>query len=140
MTTPRQHAELAARYFMDNTTNCWARNKGSNNDWSLVRAPAFNSLDFEYYVGHEPPPHIKRTITLTVNGREWELPAPLTGDAPRRFYYISESNSVQSGIKGNDYYDNLRTHIKLNGGSIYATETDAQAWADFHKWCRGGGV
>ena len=31
-------------------------------------------------------------------------------------------------------------HIKLNGGSIYATEADAQAWADFNKWCRGGGV
>ena len=61
------------------------------------------------------------------------------GDAPRRFYYISESNSVQSGIKGVDYYDHLRAHIKLNGGSIYATEADAQAWADFDKRCRGGG-
>lgn len=37
-------------------------------------------------------------------------------------------------------FDNLRAHIKLNGGSIYATEADAQAWAGFNKWCRGGGV
>ena len=61
-------------------------------------------------------------------------------DAQRRFYYISEANSVQAGSKGNDYYDNLLAHIKMNGGSVYATEADAQAWADFDKWCRGGGV
>ena len=140
MTTPRQHADLAVQYFMDNTTNCWARNEGSNNEWTLMPDPRFNVPGLEYYVGHEPPPPIKRTITLTVNGSEWELPAPLTDDAARKFYYISEANSVQAGRKGIDYYDNLRAHIQMNGGSIYATEADAQAWAGFDKWCRGGGA
>lgn len=136
MTTPRPHAELAARYMADSTLKCWVR--GSNNEWELSTNPAWYAR-LEYHVGHAPPP-AKRTFTLTVNGREWVLPEPLTDDAQRRFYYISEANSVQSGIEGNDYYDNLRTHIKMNGGSIYATEADAQAWADFDKGCRGGGV
>ena len=105
-----------------------------------MRDPAFNALDCEYYVGHEPPPPPKRTITLNVNGKEWVLPEPLTDDEPCDFYYISEANRVQAGLEGVDYYDNLRTHIKMNGGSIYATEAGAQAWADFNKWCRGGCV
>ena len=63
MTTPRPHADLAARYFADDTLKCWARNKGSNYDWLLLHAPAFKALDLEYYVGHEPPP-IKCTINL----------------------------------------------------------------------------
>ena len=139
MTTPRQHSDSAARYFSDETTTCWTRHKDSSDRWNLEHNPRFNSHELEYYVGHEPPP-IKRTITLTVNGREWVLPEPLTDDAQRRFYYISEANRVQSGSKGSDYYDNLRANIKRNGGSIYATEADAQAWAEFDKWCRGGGV
>ena len=137
MTTP--HAELAARYFADVTLKCWARDKDSNDKWDLLHSPLFIRQDVEYYVGHEPPPPIKRTITLTVNGKEWVLPEPMTDDAQRRFYYISEANSVQAGSKGNDYYDNLLAHIKMNGGSVYATEADAQAWAEFDKWCRGGG-
>ena len=68
MTTPRPHAELAARYFADDTLKCWVRNKGSNDDWSPMHAPAFNT------------------------------------------------------------------------GSLYATAADAQAWADFDLWCRGGAV
>ena len=140
MTTPRLHAELAALYFADDTLKCWARNMDSNDDWRPMDSPAFNNPGFEYYVGHEPPPPVKRTITLIVNGREWVLPEPLTDDEPCDFYYISEANSVQAGRKGNDYYDNLRTHIKMNGGSIYATEAGAQAWADFGTWCRGGGA
>ena len=63
MNTPRQHADLAVRYFMDNTTNCWARNEGSNNEWTLMPDPRFNVPGLEYHVGHEPPP-IKRTITV----------------------------------------------------------------------------
>ena len=63
MTAPRQHADLAARYFADDTLKCWVRNKGSNYDWLLLHAPTFNTLDLEYYVGHEPPPN-KRTINL----------------------------------------------------------------------------
>ena len=140
MTTPQEHAELSARYFADNTLKCWTRFKRGNKEWALMEEPVFDSSDLEYYVGHEPPPPVKRTITLTVNGREWVLPEPMTDDAQRRFYYISEANSVQAGSKGNDYYDNLLAHIKMNGGSVYATEADAQAWADFNKWCRGGGV
>ena len=62
MTTPRQHADLAVRYFMDNTTNCWARNEGSNNEWTLMPDPRFNVPGLEYYVGHEPPPPDKHTI------------------------------------------------------------------------------
>ena len=140
MTTPRQNADPAVRYFMDNTLKCWARRRGRNDDWSLMRDPAFNTLDCEYYVGHEPPPPIKRTITLTVNGREWVFPEPIQGDEPCDYWYISEANSIQSGRKGNDYYDNLRALIKQNGGSVYATEAECQAWANFDKWCRGGGV
>ena len=139
MTAPRPHAEPAARYFSDDTMKCWARFKKDGGDWFLLKEPSFSSSILEYHVGHEPPPPAKRTITLTVNGREWVLPEPMTDDAPRRFYYISESNSVQPGLKGVAYYEHLRTHIKLNGGGIYATEADAQAWADFDKWCRGGG-
>ena len=62
MTTPRQHADPAVRYFMDNTTNCWARNEGSNSEWTLMPDPRFNALGLEYYVGHEPPPPDKHTI------------------------------------------------------------------------------
>ena len=62
MTTPRQHAELAARYFTDNTTKCWARFKNGDTDWALMEAPSFDSSSLEYYVGHEPPPPDKHTI------------------------------------------------------------------------------
>ena len=140
MTTPREHADPAVRYFMDNTTNCWARNAGSNNEWTLILDPRFNEPGLEYYVGREPPPPIKRTVTLTVNGREWVLPEPIQGDKPCDYCYVSEANRVESGRKGNDYYDKLRALIKQNGGSIYATAADARAWADFNKWCRGGGA
>ena len=139
MTTPRQNADPAARYFMDNTTKCWVRKENSNADWWLLHDPTFNLPGLEYYVGHEPPP-VKRTITLTVNGREWVLPEPIQGDEPCNFYYISEANSIQSGRKNNDYYDNLRASIKQNGGSVYATEAECQAWAEFDKWCRVGGA
>ena len=64
MTTPRKHAETATRYFMDNTTNCWARNEGSNNEWTLMPDPRFNVPGLEYYVGHESPPPDKHTINL----------------------------------------------------------------------------
>ena len=140
MTTPQPHAELAARYFADVTLKCWARDKDSNDKWDLLHSPLFIRQDVEYYVGHEPPPPIKRTITLTVNGREWVLPEPLTGDEPCNYWYISEANSIQSGRKDNDYYDNLRALIKQNGGSVYATKDDCRAWAEFDKCCRGGGV
>ena len=64
MTAPRKHADPAVRYFLDNTTNCWARNEGSNNEWTLMPDPRFNVPGLEYHVGHEPPPPVKRTINL----------------------------------------------------------------------------
>ena len=140
MTTPREHADAAIRYFSDSTLKCWARDMGSDKDWTQLSAPNFYSNTLEYYVGHEPPPPDKRTITLTVNGREWELPEPLTDDAPRNFYYVSETNDAQVGFKGVDCDDNLLADIRMNGGGVYATKADAQAWADFNKWCLGGGV
>ena len=62
MTTPRENADLAVRYFMDNTLTCWARRKNKKEDWTLVRDPHFNVPSLEYYVGHEPPPPDKHTI------------------------------------------------------------------------------
>lgn len=109
----------------------------------VVSAGEHQGAYVAYFYGREVDRRaIKRTITitLTVNGREWVLPEPMAHDAQRRFYYISEANSAQAGFKDGVYYDNLRAHIKMNGGSIYATEADAQAWAEFDKWCRGGGV
>ncbi len=79
MTTPRPHYDSAARYFADDTMKCWAREKNSSRNWCLLRDHTFRSSDLEYYVGHEPPPPDKRTITLTVNGGVWVLPEPLRG-------------------------------------------------------------
>ena len=141
MTTPQQHAEIAARLErLETTIQAVCQYNGGYN--SLEVQEAFYDVVHELQdlgIDTKPPP-IKRTITLTVNGREWVLPEPIQGDEPRNYWYISEANSIQSGRKGNDYYDDLRYRIKMNGGSIYATEADAQAWADFDKWCRGGGV
>lgn len=138
MTTPRPHADLAVRYFMDNTTNCWARNKGSNYDWLLLHAPTFNALDLEYYVGHKPPPPPKRTITLTVNGREWVLPEPLS-EMPRHdqlVFYISDDGTVRA-CRWNNWVVLPKLYKEQR---LHDTEADAQAWAGFDKWCRGGGV
>ena len=63
MITRRPPAELAARYFADDTLKCWVRNKYSNDNWIPNHSPSFNALGLEYYVGHEPPP-IKRTTAL----------------------------------------------------------------------------
>ena len=137
MTTPRENAEIAARYFADGTLKCWARSMRSNDDWSLLNTPAFNVPGLEYYVGHEPPP-IKRTITLTVNGREWVLPEPLKGPfhAGSNYYTVSAAGRPSLRVWENTDADKLR-QSKLR---MHATEADAQAWADFDKWCRGGGV
>ena len=141
MTTPRENAELAARLDrLETTIQAVCQYNGGYN--SLEVQEAFYDVVHELQdlgIDTKPPP-IKRTITLTVNGREWVLPEPIQGDEPCNYWYMSEANSIQSGRKDNDYYDNLRRSIKMNGGSIYATEADAQAWADFDKWCRGGGA
>ena len=138
MTTPRPHAELAARYFSDDTLKCWVRNKDSNHYWFRLHAPTFNALDREYYVGHKPPPPPKRTITLTVNGREWVLPEPLKGPfhAGRTYYVMGEDGCPSLRVWEHTDVDKLcQSKLRMND-----TEADCQAWAYFDKWCRGGGV
>ena len=138
MTTPRPHSEIAARYFADDTLKCWVRSKGSNDDWNLLGNPTFNSSYLEYYVGHEPPPPIKRTITLTVNGREWVLPEPLKGPfhAGRAYYVAGEDGRPSLRVWEHTDVDKLcQSKLRMND-----TEAECQAWADFDKWCRGGGA
>lgn len=139
MTTPRKHTDLATRYCADDTLKCWVRTEGSNNDWVPLIAPTFTGCGIEYYIGHEPPlPDNKRTITLTVNGREWVLPEPLR-DTPRHsqlVFYISDDGTVRS-CRWNNWAVLPTLHEEQR---LHDTEADAQAWADFDKWCRGGGV
>lgn len=85
----------------------------------------------------DPPPP-KPTITLTVNGREWVLPEPLS-ETPKHdqlVFYISDDGTVRSCRWNN--WAVLPTLYKEQ--RLHDTEADAQAWAEFDKWCRGGGV
>ncbi len=135
MTTLRPHAELAARYMADSTLKCWYKYP-LNPEWKIIKIPAWIP-GFEYHVGHEPP-KVKRTITLTVNGREWVLPEPLK-DAPKHdqlVFYISDDGTVRSCRWNN--WARLPTLYKER--RLHDTKSDAQAWAEFDKWCRGGGV
>ena len=135
--TPRQHSDSAARYFADATLKCWVRDKGSDEVWVRLHYPNFGASDLEYYVGHEPPPP-KRTITLNVNGKEWVLPEPLS-ETPKHdqlVFYISDDGTVRS-CRWNNWVV-LPTLYKER--RLHDTEADAQAWAEFDKWCRGGGV
>ena len=137
MTTPRPHADSAAQYFADDTTKCWARFKNGDTDWALMEAPSFDSSTLEYHVGHEPPPP-KRYIGLTVNGRMWVLPEPLKA-APKHdqlVFYISDDGTVRS-CRWNNWVV-LPTLYKER--RLHDTEAEAQAWAEFDKCCRGGGV
>ena len=137
MTTPRENAEAAARYFADDTLECWSRTEGSNNVWYRTCSPTFNVPGLEYYVGHEPPP-IKRTITLTVNGREWVLPEPLrVKPAHDEAVWIL---SIESWPITWGWYDCKAQNAALAAGQLYATKDDCLAWAEFDKCCRGGGV
>lgn len=135
MTNPRPHAELAARYYADNTLKCWVRTCPSV-EWELSESPVWRP-GLEYHVDHEPPP-VKRTITLTVNGREWVLPEPLrkTPDDGTTYWSVGWTGLPWEGIWADDH----REIRALEQGNLYATEADAQAWAEFDKWCRGGGV
>ena len=138
MTTPRPHAELAALYFADDTLKCWARCAGTNSNWVSIPDPTFSESDLEYYVGHEPPATPKRTITLTVNGREWVLPEPLKGPfhAGRTYCVVSAAGRPSLRIWEHTDADKLRqSKLRMND-----PEAEAQAWADFDEWCRGGGV
>ena len=137
MTTPRENAEAAARYFADDTLECWSRTEGSNNVWYRTCSPTFNVPGLEYYVGHEPPP-IKRTITLTVNGREWVLPEPLR--VKPAYGEAAWILSIESRPTTWSWYDCEAQNAALAAGQLYATKDDCQAWADFDVWCRGGGV
>lgn len=112
-------------------------NKGSNDNWIPGYAPSFNTFGLEYYVGHEPPP-IKRTTTLTVNGRGWVLPEPLKGPfhEGRTYYTVSAAGRPSLRVWENTDADKLR-QSKLR---MHATEAECQAWADFDKWCREGGI
>ena len=88
-------------------------------------------------VGHEPPP-IKRTITLTVNGREWVLPEPLrVKPAHDEAVWIL---SIESWPITWGWYDCKAQNAALAAGQLYATKDDCLAWAEFDKWCRRGGV
>lgn len=130
MTTPRPHAELAARYYADDTLKCWYR-RNPNREWTITSHPAWDA-DGEYHVGHEPP-SIKRTITLVVNGREWVLPEPLK-EAPLTptHWEVNYGKAVECG-----WYGRSLNLYMLQRHLLYATEADAQAWAEFDKWCRG---
>lgn len=55
MTTPRPHAELAARYYADDTMKCWVRDTTSTDSWQRIDDPFFNGRNLEYYVGHDEP-------------------------------------------------------------------------------------
>jgi len=131
MTTPRPHAELAVRYMADSSLNCYVLNQSGN--WHLDLRPTWRSEDI-YYVGHEPPP-IKRTITLTVNGKKWVLPEPLK-EAPLTptHWEVNYGKAVECGWYGHSLnLDMLQRRL------LYATKEDAQQWAEFDRWCRGGG-
>ena len=121
MTTARKHAELAARL---RNIECSLLDKDEN---ATLREAA-DLLD---------PPPIKRTITLTVNGREWVLPEPLS-ETPKHdqlVFYISDDGTVRA-CRWNNWVV-LPTLYKEQ--RLHDTEADAQAWAEFDKWCRGGG-
>jgi len=131
MTTPRPHAELAARYYADASLECWYR-RNPNREWTITSHPVWDA-DGEYHVGHEPP-SIKRTITLVVNGREWVLPEPLREHPSEGATYWSVDWMVLPwwGTWANDH----REIRALEQGILYATKSDAQAWSEFDKWCR----
>lgn len=134
MTKPRPHAELVARYYADSTLKCWFR-LDSHDDWLYTSEPSWLKC-CEYHVGHEPPP-VKRTITLVVNGRECVLPEPL-----REHFIIGAmywSVDWMGQLWHGTWADDHREIRALEQGNRYATKSDAQAWADFDKWCRGGG-
>lgn len=81
---------------------------------------------------------IKRTITLTVNGRVWVLPEPLS-ETPKHdqlVFYISDDGTVRACRWNN--WAVLPTLYKEQ--RLHDTEADALAWSEFDKWCRGGGV
>ena len=92
------------------------------------------SDEFNYRI---TDPDAKRTITLTVNGREWALPEP-SGSEPEKgaTYWTDAPGGVFRYVWQGDVIDKTNFRDQC----VHASESDAQAWADFNKWCRGGGV
>ncbi|MFD1709717.1 hypothetical protein FVQ98_10505 [Ottowia sp. GY511] len=114
--------------------------KDNSDRWVPLRDPNFKSSALEYYVGHEPPPPDKHTITLTVNGKEWVLPEPLREEPEKGAEYWIVNNAVNSGAMCLHWDGQIGERLALNHNTIHATSDDAQAWAEFDKWCRGGGA
>ena len=140
MTTPRPNAELAARLErLETTIQAVCQYNGGCNSEDVQ--DAFYDVVGELQnlgIDTKPPPPPKRNITLTVNGREWVLPEPLrVKPAHDEAVWIL---SIESRPTKWIWYDCEAQNAALAAGQLYATEADAQAWADFDKWCRGGGV
>ena len=138
MTAPRPHAELAARLErLETTIQAVCQYNGGYN--SLEVQEAFYDVVHELQdlgIDTKPPP-VKRTITLTVNGREWVLPEPLK-DALEDDVVVWNTDVV--GEPCSWVWRGTDTQLAaLQAGNLYATADDTQAWADFDKWCRGGG-
>ena len=123
MTTPQQHAELAAQlHHIANTR--------------ILSTEEIGALHTAANIFAAMPP-IKCPITLTVNGREWVLPEPLK-DAPEDDVVVWNTDVV--GEPCSWVWRGTDTQLAaLQAGNLYATADDTQAWADFDKWCRGGG-
>lgn len=139
MTTPRPNAELAARLErLETTIQAVCQYNGGYN--SLEVQEAFYDVVHELQnlgIDTKPPP-VKRTITLTVNGREWVLPEPIQGPfhLGRTYYVVGADGRPNLRVWEHTDSDKL-CHSKLR---MHSTEADAQAWAEFDKWCRGGGI
>ena len=143
MTTPRPHADLAARYFADDTLKCWARNKGSNYDWLLLHTPTFTSLDLEYYVGHEPPP-IKCTINLpaaTIELRNGEQYAGLVlkDDGTPSHHLVRMAEQTTSPLSWQD----ATAWASKAGGELPTRREMSLIYAHCrahvkHEWCWSG--
>ena len=124
MTTPRPHAELAAQLHRIANTR-------------ILSSEEIGALKTAAKIFTEMAP-TKRTITLTVNGRGWVLPEPLrVKPAHDEAVWIL---SIESRPTRWIWYDCEAQNAAIAVGRLYATEADAQAWAEFDKWCRGGGV
>ncbi len=139
MTTPQQHAELAARLErLETTIQAVCQYNGGYNS-SDVQEAFYDVVNELQNLGIDttvPPP--KRTITLTVNGREWVLPEPLseTPEHDQLVFYISDDGTVRACRWNN--WAVLPTLYKVQ--RLHDTEADAKAWVEFDMWCRGGGV
>ena len=141
MTTPRQHAELAARLErLETTIQAVCQYNGGCNSEDVQDAFCDVVDELQNLGIDTKPPPIKRTITLTVNGREWVLPEPLKKAPEKGAEYWIVNNATHSGATCLHWDDHISERLALNHNTIHATAADAQAWSEFDKWCRGGAV